>query len=84
MKEWKSEQAYLIFKYKFYTHLKGVHCHHGKLVDLQTQRHPDKNTYKDICKLKPKVKCIIPPVLKDLPTTKWLANTRQVLDMPKF
>lgn len=33
---WRTEQAYCIFKFRFYTHLNGVHCYHGKLVDIQT------------------------------------------------
>lgn len=79
-----SQDAYAIFKYKFYTHKKGVHIYHGKLVDIQTSRHQDKNQFRDILSEKPSVKCTIAPVMKDVQPSHRLAHTTQTLDMPKF
>lgn len=70
-----SQEAYSILKFKFYTHKKGVHCYHGRLVDIQTSKHEDKNLFRDLLAQKPFVKCIMSPVMKEVAPTHRLGHT---------
>ena len=54
-----TEQAYCLFKLKSQTNMKGSIFFHGKLVDLQTSRHKDKNVFKDVLERRPAIKCVV-------------------------